>query len=61
MDKQKQCMDIYGEPLKIGDEVIPVMDEALIIGESGIISKIEYSKNIIIITLQSQINKEKFY
>lgn len=44
MDKQKQCIDIYGEPLKIGDEVIPVLEEALIIGESGIISKIEYSE-----------------
>ena len=44
MDKQRKCIDIYGEPLKIGDEVIPVLEEALIIGESGIISKIEYSE-----------------
>ena len=27
MDKQKRCIDIYGEPLKIGDEVIPVLEE----------------------------------
>ena len=44
MEKQRKCIDIYGEPLKIGDEVIPVLEEALIIGESGIISKIEYSE-----------------
>ncbi|HIR58804.1 MAG TPA: hypothetical protein IAB38_02025 [Candidatus Onthousia excrementipullorum] len=44
MDKQKRCIDIYGEPLKIGDEVIPVLEEALIIGISGTISKIEYSE-----------------
>lgn len=44
MVKQKHCIDIYGEPLKIGDEVIPVLEEALIIGISGTISKIEYSE-----------------
>ena len=48
MNKQRKCIDIYGEPLKIGDEVIPVMDEALIIGASGTISRIEYSENTII-------------
>ena len=40
MEKQTKCIDIYGEPLKIGDEVIPVLEEALIIGISGTISKI---------------------
>ena len=44
MYKQKYCIDIYGEPLKIGDEVIPVLEEALIIEISGTISKIEYSE-----------------
>ena len=42
MSKQKQCIDFYGERLKVGDEVIPILDEALIIGISGAISKIEY-------------------
>lgn len=44
MAKKKRCVDLYGERLKVGDEVIPVMDEALIIGISGIISKIKYSE-----------------
>lgn len=44
MEKKSQCVDIYGERLKVGDEVIPVMEEPLIIGISGIISKIEYSE-----------------
>ena len=29
MSSQKQCIDFYGERLNIGDEVIPMMDEAL--------------------------------
>lgn len=44
MSKQKQCIDFYGERLKVGDEVIPILDEALIIGIGGAISKIEYSE-----------------
>lgn len=44
MAKKRQCVDVYGERLKVGDEVIPVMDEALIIGISGVISEIEYSE-----------------
>lgn len=44
MSKEKQCIDFYGEKLKIGDEVIPILEEALIIGIGGVISKIEYSE-----------------
>lgn len=44
MPNQKQCIDFYGERLKVGDEVIPVLEEALIIGIGGVISKIEYSE-----------------
>lgn len=44
MSKEKQCIDFYGEKLKIGDEVIPILEEALIIGINGFISKIEYSE-----------------
>lgn len=42
MSKQKQCIDFYGEKLKVGDEVISILEEALSIG--GIISKIEYNE-----------------
>lgn len=41
---QKPCLDFYGERLKIGDEVIPMIGEALMIGVTGFISKIEYSE-----------------
>ena len=44
MSNQKQCIDFYGERLKVGDDVIPVLEEALIIGIGGVISKIEYSE-----------------
>lgn len=44
MSAQKQCIDFYGERLKVGDKVIPVLSEALIIGIGGIISKIEYNE-----------------
>lgn len=44
MANEKQCIDFYGEKLKIGDEVIPMLEEALIIGIGGTISKIEYSE-----------------
>lgn len=44
MLNQKQCIDFYGERLKVGDEVIPMLEEALIIGIGGVISKIEYSE-----------------
>lgn len=44
MLKQEQCIDFYGEKLKVGDEVIPILEEALIIGIGGVISKIEYSE-----------------
>lgn len=44
MNKQGYCKDIYGEKLKIGDEVIPVMSEALIIDIGGKISDIKYSE-----------------
>ena len=45
MTKQKQCMDFYGERLKVGDVVIPIIEEALLIGIGGNISKIEYSES----------------
>lgn len=45
MSKQKQCMDFYGERLKVGDVVIPIIEEALLIGIGGNISKIEYSES----------------
>lgn len=44
MLKQNQCIDFCGEKLKVGDEVIPMLGETLIIGIDGIISKIEYSE-----------------
>lgn len=44
MSRQKQCIDFYGERLKVGDVVIPIQEEALIIGIGGVISKIEYSE-----------------
>lgn len=44
MSSQKQCIDFYGERLKVGDKVIPMLEEALIIGIEGVISKIEYSE-----------------
>ena len=44
MKKRPYCIDFYGERLKIGDIVIPVLEEALIIGFEGIISKIEYNE-----------------
>lgn len=44
MSEQKYCMDVYGEKLKVGDEVIPILSEALILGVYGVISKIEYSE-----------------
>ena len=40
----KSCTDVYGERLKIGDYVIPVMSEALILGIEGIITNIFYSE-----------------
>lgn len=45
MSKQKQCVDFYGERLKVGDVVIPIIEEALLIGIGGNISKIEYSES----------------
>ena len=42
--RKKQCVDFYGEKLNIGDEVIPIVDEALVSGIGGIISKIKYSE-----------------
>ena len=45
MSKQKQCMDFYGERLKVGDVVIPIIEEWLLIGIGGNISKIEYSES----------------
>lgn len=45
MSNQNICRDFYGEKLKIGDEVIPVISEALLIGISGIISKINYNED----------------
>ena len=44
MLSQKQCIDFYGEKLKVGDEVVPMLEEAVIISIGGIISKIEYSE-----------------
>ena len=44
MLNQKQCIDFYGEKLKVGDEVVPMLEEAVIISIGGIISKIEYSE-----------------
>lgn len=44
MSKQRQCIDFYGEKLKVGDEVIPILEEALIIGIGDVISKIEYNE-----------------
>lgn len=43
MSKQNNCIDFYGEKLTIGDEVIPILEEALIIGIEGVISKIKYN------------------
>ncbi len=40
----QKCLDCYGEKLKLGDEVIPVLSEAAVIGIKGVISKIEYSE-----------------
>ncbi|MCI8446748.1 MAG: hypothetical protein HFH31_04550 [Bacilli bacterium] len=44
MPKLNQCIDFYGEKLKVGDEVIPMLEEALIIGIGGVVSKISYSE-----------------
>lgn len=44
MINRKYCTDFYGEKLKIGDEVIPVFEQALMIGISGIVSQITYSE-----------------
>ena len=58
-NKKAYCTDVYGERLNIGDEVIPVMEEALIIGRKGIISKIEYIKeyNDYFITIVDKTNR----
>lgn len=42
MEKEKVCLDCYREKLKLGQNVIPVCSEALIVGISGIISNMEY-------------------
>ena len=47
MTNKKQCLDFYGERLKICDEVIPVIDEALFIGIGGIILDIKYSETFL--------------
>jgi len=44
MSKQKQCVDFYGERLNVGDEVIPMIEEALLIGIGGVVSDIVYSE-----------------
>lgn len=44
MQKQKYCIDFYGEKLNIGDEVVPILEEALILNIGGFISKIKYSE-----------------
>lgn len=44
MTNQQQCIDFYGERLKVGDKVIPMFEEALFIGIGGVISKIEYNE-----------------
>ena len=44
MSNQQQCIDFYGERLKVGDKVIPMFEEALFIGIGGVISKIEYNE-----------------
>lgn len=43
MSNQQQCIDFYGERLKVGDKVIPMFEEALFIGIGGVISKYVYS------------------
>ncbi len=45
MPNEGNCVDFYGERLNVGDEVIPVLDEAAMIGIGGIISEIHYGKN----------------
>ncbi len=52
--ENKCCLDVYGQTLKIGDIVIPVMNEALIIGKGGKISKIISVENNAYITLVDQ-------
>ena len=42
MSNKKQCVDYYGERLKIGDRVIPILNEAVLLKIGGIISHIEY-------------------
>lgn len=43
MSNQQQCIDFYGERLKVGNKVIPMFEEALFIGIGGVISKYVYS------------------
>ena len=43
MSTKKTCTDIYGEKLAVGDYVIPIMEEALILGIEGYITDIIYN------------------
>jgi hypothetical protein len=40
MQNQRECVDLYGERLNVGDEVIPVLSEILIMNIRGVISEI---------------------
>ena len=44
MPNKDYCLDIFGERMRIGDEIIPICDEAALLGIGGIISNIEYDE-----------------
>ena len=50
----KKCKDYYGQELKIGDRVIPIISEALAVGIKGIITNIEYHNGSSYITISDE-------
>lgn len=50
----KKCKDYYGQELKIGDRVIPIISEALVVGIKGIITNIEYHNGSSYITISDE-------
>lgn len=60
MSSEKNCIDLYGERLNIGDEVIPVLSEALIMNIRGIISKIIYQDGYHFLILSGKDGKKLY-
>jgi hypothetical protein len=54
MQNEGKCVDLYGERLNVGDEVIPVLSEILIMNIRGVISEIRNNDGYYFLVLSNK-------